>query len=193
MDWLERVDSVIRIEKVAKIEAAERQFRTAVHLFFEDRDSVSIHTLGWAAHEIFDRSAGSGGSLLQDIAKDAKDKKTRKQLEEAMRFFKHHQGAQFKEIKFITNLNEWLLFDCAMMHRDVTQQLIPESKAISTWMSVRFPGIVPLKSPFPGALDALRSAWGLQKTLLSGLHQEALGVILRPVLSACNPSLPLVP
>ena len=165
MDWLERVDKVIRIERVGKVEAAERQFCTAVRLFFEDDgDAVSVHTLGWAAHEILDRSIGNDGSLLKGLAREAKDKKALKQLEEAMRFFKHHQGkgAQFKEIKFITNLNEWLLLDCAMMHRDLTGHRLPEGKAISVWMAARFPGVVPLKNPFPGALEQLRE-WGLQR------------------------------
>jgi hypothetical protein len=53
--WLERIDSVIRFEK-RQIKAAERQLRA---LSFEGRDSVSVHMLGWAAREIFDRSIGS--------------------------------------------------------------------------------------------------------------------------------------
>ena len=166
MDWLERLDPVIRIEKVGKIEAAERQFCLAVQLFFEERDAVSIHTLAWAAHEILDRSIDSGGSLLQDLVEDAGSGTTRRELEEAMRFFKHHQGAQFKEIKFIENLNEWLLLDCAMMDRELTGLALPESKVIRAWMSVRFPGIVPFKLPeLPQAMDVLRQAWGTQKHL----------------------------
>ena len=163
MDWLRRIETVIRIERVQKIEAAERQFCTAVHLFFSESDSVSIHTLGWAAHEIFDRSKGSGGSLLHEFVELAEDGTTRRKLEEAMRFFKHHQGAQFKEIKFIENLNEWLLLDCSLMHRKLTTQLLPETKAISAYMSVCFPNIVPFKSPFPNGLEHLRNAWGREK------------------------------
>lgn len=39
-------------EPISKIEAAFRQLRTAVLLFFSDQDPVAVHTLTAAAHEI---------------------------------------------------------------------------------------------------------------------------------------------
>src|ERR1700735_603484 len=38
--------------KISKLDAAESQLTEAIHLFFEERDSVSIHTLAHAAFEI---------------------------------------------------------------------------------------------------------------------------------------------
>src|SRR5262245_42997551 len=40
------------IERVSKLDAARRQIRTAIRLFFEDGDTVSIHTLTSAAEEL---------------------------------------------------------------------------------------------------------------------------------------------
>jgi hypothetical protein len=37
---------------VTKLEAAQRQLRTAIRLWFEGGDPVSIHTLAFAAYEI---------------------------------------------------------------------------------------------------------------------------------------------
>jgi hypothetical protein len=37
---------------VTKIDAAKRQLRTAIRLWFEDGDPVSIHALAFAAYEI---------------------------------------------------------------------------------------------------------------------------------------------
>jgi hypothetical protein len=42
-------------ETVTVLEAAERQLRTAIRLFFERRDMIAIHTLATAAQEILRR------------------------------------------------------------------------------------------------------------------------------------------
>jgi hypothetical protein len=42
----------VRTLKFTKIDAAQRQVDTAIQLFFEDGDPVSIHTLLYAAHDI---------------------------------------------------------------------------------------------------------------------------------------------
>jgi hypothetical protein len=44
-------DSAAKIT-VTKLDAAKRQLRTALRLWFDDGDPVSIHTLLAAAHEI---------------------------------------------------------------------------------------------------------------------------------------------
>jgi hypothetical protein len=41
--------------KITKLDAAKRQLATAIRLYFEDRDPVSVHTLVMAAGEIIDR------------------------------------------------------------------------------------------------------------------------------------------
>ena len=40
--------------KIRKIDAARSQLDTAIELWFQDADPVSIHTLVYAAHEIID-------------------------------------------------------------------------------------------------------------------------------------------
>jgi hypothetical protein len=43
----------MKYDDIDKIQAAESQLRTAIELFFNERDSISIHTHG-AAHEILE-------------------------------------------------------------------------------------------------------------------------------------------
>ena len=38
--------------EITKVEAARRQLDCAIRLFFEDEDSLPIHTLAWAAFEV---------------------------------------------------------------------------------------------------------------------------------------------
>jgi hypothetical protein len=46
---------------VTKLDAARRQLKTAIKLWFEDGDPVAIHTLIVAAYEIIDILAGAKG------------------------------------------------------------------------------------------------------------------------------------
>src|SRR6266446_6563741 len=58
---------------VTKLDAAKRQLRTAIELWFHDGDPVSIHALVYAAHEIIHRlfrQAGHTG-LLFDLDADS--------------------------------------------------------------------------------------------------------------------------
>jgi len=40
------------IEKVSKIEAAERQLKAAIRLFFDETDMIVVHTLAAAATQV---------------------------------------------------------------------------------------------------------------------------------------------
>jgi hypothetical protein len=42
----------VRTLKISKVDAAQRQVDTAIQIFFDDGDPVSIHTLLYAAHDI---------------------------------------------------------------------------------------------------------------------------------------------
>lgn len=42
----------MRTIKISKVEAAQQQVDTAIQLFFDDGDPISIHTLLYAAHDI---------------------------------------------------------------------------------------------------------------------------------------------
>jgi len=133
-----RIDSVLRIEKITKLEAAQSQLKSACILFFQTADSVSVHTLAWAAHEILDRHPKSAGSLLFDIAKQSPETaKAHKELTEARNFFKHYHNKTLKTIHLIENLNEWLLIDCGQMYRSITGRGIKEVAAVNTWVSVQ--------------------------------------------------------
>lgn len=133
-----RLDSLLRIEKIKKIEAAHHQLRTACRLFFQDEDRISVHTLAWAAHEILEKNPKSAGSLLFDLAKKSPESKQAiKELTEARNFFKHYHNAPLKAFPFIENLNEWLLIDCGQMYRSITGKMIKEVCAVNAWVSVR--------------------------------------------------------
>jgi hypothetical protein len=80
-------------QKIDKLNAARRQLNTAIYLWFNHGDAVSIHTLACSAHQIvhdINRKRG-GRDLLYDslIFKDEYRKEAINYLKQDYNFFKH--------------------------------------------------------------------------------------------------------
>lgn len=79
--------------KITKLDAARRQLRTAIELWFADGDPVSIHVLAFSAHEIIHRLYKLRGlkDLMFDsiLIKDEYRNEFAKMIKEDVRFFKH--------------------------------------------------------------------------------------------------------
>ena len=60
---------ITRSEKVTKKDAARRQLQAAVRLFFVEEDSIAIHTIAGAAHELLRTlvKRHGGSSLLPTV------------------------------------------------------------------------------------------------------------------------------
>lgn len=82
--------------QLTKLEVAQRQLETAVCLYFDDGDPVSIHTLAAAASEIINgvcKAAGSPVRTMRDRALDyirpEYQDEVRRALSMSQNFFKH--------------------------------------------------------------------------------------------------------
>jgi hypothetical protein len=107
---------------ITKIDAAERQLKEAVTLFFEDRDPVSIHTLIGAALGILEDYMSEDevcelGLLLNYSTIRVEDKNRKfliNKVFENRNFFKHADkdlGNGKESIEFETELNRLYLFE----------------------------------------------------------------------------------
>ena len=98
---------------VTKLNAAQRQFRTAIHLWFTGGDPVAIHTLISATHEIIHtlfRRAGLHGLMFDtDYIKDEYRSDWAKLIKHHSWFFKHAREDPDGEIEFDPRVNEGLL------------------------------------------------------------------------------------
>src|SRR5262245_51955519 len=81
---------------ITKLEAARRQLETALHLYFQESDPVSIHSLAAASHEVLtniSRKTESGTQMIFDLVsewtKEEYRKEVRRKLHDAQNFFKH--------------------------------------------------------------------------------------------------------
>jgi len=99
---------------VSKLDAATRQLRTAIQLWFADGDPVSIQTLLGAAHEIIHtlyRRKGLQNLLFDsDIIKDEYRGEWAKKLKSVPNFFKHAREDPDGVMDFNTEGNMYLIF-----------------------------------------------------------------------------------
>jgi hypothetical protein len=111
--------------KVMNLEAAHRQLATAVRMYFQDDDAVSIHTLACAAREIYEKRCKSEGAdrmfeHLLEANPHLDESGMWKVLNHQRNFFKHPVGANEPdgvEIDDDTNAAALLIasYDCCSL------------------------------------------------------------------------------
>jgi len=132
--------------QVTKLEAAKNQLGTALDLFFQEEDIVSIHTLASAAHQI-----------LEDIAKEKKvdsireeflksvplDKKTlvRDVLRSPANFLKHADRDSNQVLHFPTLATEMVLLDAYVMYTKLTDEKFHLGTIFQVWFYINYPEI----------------------------------------------------
>jgi hypothetical protein len=88
---------------VTKLDAAQSQIATAIWLYFEDRDPISVHTLATAADEIIDRLCVARGlvsmrdNLMANIV-PARRKEVADALHKVRNFFKHASSSKPNQV-----------------------------------------------------------------------------------------------
>src|SRR6266540_690470 len=101
---------------IAKLDAARRQLETAITLWFNDGDPVSIHTLACAAYEIIhvvSKTKNRWQDLLFDslVIKDEYRNEWTKRLKEPANFFKHARNDPDGSLDFDPAVSEgFILF-----------------------------------------------------------------------------------
>lgn len=131
---------------ITKLDAARRQLRTAIELWFSDADPVSIQTLAYAAHEIIHRLYRRKG--LSDLLYDsnALTDKQRKEfpilLKQSANFIKHATRNAEADEKAIFNsaTNDlFLIFSTIGLHR-MGEKLNETESAFMFWLYLHNPG-----------------------------------------------------
>lgn len=138
----------LEIVTVKKLEAAKRQLQTAITLWFADADSVSVHTLACAAHQIIhDINADrKGNELLLDsvVIKDEFRGEYLKEMRKAMNFFKHAErdpnpNGSIEFSQAITDL--FILFSIIGLER-FGEQINETSVAFLLFYAIKNPRLV---------------------------------------------------
>lgn len=132
--------------KVSKLDAAKRQLETAIRLYFNDADPVSIHTLAGAAHNILNdlnKKYGGNPMIISDfLIKDEFKKKIKQQINKAKNHFKHADKDPDTTIDFAPKVNEFFLFDACEKYMELTSENVPYFIIFRGWFAYKYPDIL---------------------------------------------------
>ena len=145
---------------IGKLEAAKRQLETAIDLYFNYKDPVSIHTLCAAAYNIVhDVNTQRGGDpMVKDLWRllDTRQAKEFKQhINRVDNFLKHAD----KDPDGLCTLNqEWteaLLLEATQRYMLLTGEQSPRMVLFLVWFMVRHPKVFEAKPPLDLVLKRL--------------------------------------
>ncbi len=131
--------------QITKLDAAQRQLRTAIRLWFHDGDPVSTHTLLAAAHEIIHRLYRNKGlvNLIfdSDLILDERRSDFAKIMKAAPNFFKHANNDSDQILSFNPEVNDLLPTFLIQALSDMGYQLEFEETAFIHWQLIHQPSL----------------------------------------------------
>lgn len=166
-------------QNISKIEAASRQFSTAVQLFFAEGDEVSIHTLVAAAHGIlFDISHKHGIDSLKDNPQIRQVPGNMRKtfidaVNEAQNFFKHADKDPKRVLQFNPEQTEVMMVDVILMYQALTKNWPREFGVMLVWAYGRFPQFF-AGGAMAGELENLAASIGRESLTDRSLYRELL-------------------
>ncbi len=133
---------------ITKIEAAQRQLRTAITLWFNEGDEISIHALAFAAYEVMHTLSKRRNPYRRDllfdtlVIKDEYRNDFNIQLKKTASFFKHANRETETEIEFDPEISEmFILYALAGRELYGHPQSMEES-AYLWWMQLNKPSML---------------------------------------------------
>lgn len=127
---------------IKKLECSRRQLETAIGLFFEDGDPVSIHTLTCAGYNVIrDVNNSLDGTPMfgkQRYVQMA-GKPSLQDFNEPENFFKHGDRDADGELTFYPKFTECLLVDASEKYGELTGECVPKFLAFTLWFMFKTP------------------------------------------------------
>jgi hypothetical protein len=134
---------------ITKLEAASRQLRAAILLYFSNGDEVAIHTLAYASHEILTQlakpkgiRAGLDGESVQMLGKGITAREARAFLGLSAGFFKHAGRDANATHMFQPEVNEHFLNEAVCLHVELTGEYHEEFECLRFAAMIRNPDLV---------------------------------------------------
>jgi hypothetical protein len=134
--------------RISKLEAAHRQLRTAITLWFRDCDSVSIHALAFAAYEIFHTVSKKRDPFRRDLLLDSdwiKDEHKRdweRLIKKEVVFFKHADRDPEAVLDFDPQLSEWFILYAIAARQLCGQSQSDEESSFMWWFQIHRPDLL---------------------------------------------------
>jgi hypothetical protein len=131
--------------KLSKLDAAHRQLRTAIALWFDGGNSVSVHTLAFAAYEIFHSVSEHRDPYRRDLIFDTfviKDEYRREWNAHVRRhanFIKHADRDAEATIDFDPELSEMFILYATVGRQLCGEEQSEEESAFLWWFQINRP------------------------------------------------------
>lgn len=128
---------------LTKMEAARRQLKAAITLWFQGGDAVAVHTLAGAAYQIIHDIcvAKSAGPLLFDspLIRDEYRKEAVNLLKHDVNFFKHADKAPDGTTDFPPATSELFMMGAIWGLQNLALERDVEEKAYFVWFTIQHP------------------------------------------------------
>jgi len=134
-----------QIENISKLDAAERQLKTAIRLFFGEGDVVSIHTLVAAADGILTglcQAKGVPPGYLRDTELYIKPEGWFSVLNESQNFFKHADRDYEYVHEYQLAQAEGLIMSALWAHKNLTNRPFFEGHIFFLWWASKNPNLI---------------------------------------------------
>ncbi|MFA5373930.1 MAG: hypothetical protein WC354_07115 [Candidatus Omnitrophota bacterium] len=129
--------------QISKIDAAKRQLDTAINLFFNDADPVSIHTLTSAAYDILVSLAKSQGipGIIKNssMIKKEHEKEYLDIINKPQNFFKHSGKDPKKTLEFSPKSTTFVLWDAVRIYMELTDEKPSNMIVYRNWFFLEHP------------------------------------------------------
>jgi hypothetical protein len=127
------------IIRVSKVDAAKRQLQSAITLWFKDEDPVSVHTLVFAAYEVFHSVSKKRNPNRRDLLfdtlwiKDEYRKDWYKIIKKPAYFFKHADRDPDGVLDFYPDMNEWFILYATAAREFCAEHATQEELDFMSW------------------------------------------------------------
>ena len=139
-----------KAERVTKLDAAGRQLRVAIRLFFQREDMVAVHTLAAAAQEVLRRIGRARGiksifldeGYIDQVVRPEMRQEYRRLLTETQNFLKHAGRDPDGVLDFYPDATRFHLFDAAQMYCQLDPGGHREAAGFLCWYCMKYPHIL---------------------------------------------------
>ncbi len=166
-------------ERVEKLDAVRRQLRTAIRLFFEERDNVSIYTLVAAVQELLRGllKPREEGSFIKDtdLVRPEKRKEFLGIINKPQNFFKHADSDRDEVLEFNPELTTFVIVDCVEMYQKYTGRVLREGFVFSIWFAMNYSELL-IPGAFADAIEEVKrqaASIGIGKAFFLSLLNRA--------------------
>jgi hypothetical protein len=123
--------------KISKLDAAKRQLETAIRLYFNFGEPISIHTLACAAFEILSdlnkHNVGSPMGLSDYIIREEYKDRYKQMIRKPQNFFKHANRDPERAIDFNPDVTPFYIYDAIQKYQEMTRELVSYFRIFRSW------------------------------------------------------------